>query len=89
MFHMLKATDKRRERRSVLAMHLYVDTGRHRWLIGQQRHDLVAILGDATGEIDHAQLAEPEVSMPAMPPESAFVAVSGKTRTHLRCSASG
>jgi transposase len=51
---------RRRERRPMVGMMLHIDGSRHRWLGGEQWHDLLVVLDDATGEIYYAQLVEEE-----------------------------
>jgi hypothetical protein len=41
-------------------MLLHIDGSRHRWLGGEQWHDLIVVLDDATSEIYYAQLVEKE-----------------------------
>src|SRR5215469_14572694 len=50
---------RKRERRPMSGMLLHIDGSRHRWL-GEQWHDLIVVLDDATGEIYYAQLVEEE-----------------------------
>ena len=50
---------RKRERRPMIGMLLHIDGSRHRWL-GEQWHDLIVVLDDATGEIYYAQLVEEE-----------------------------
>jgi len=51
---------RRRERRPMMGMMLHIDGSPHRWLGGEQWHDLLVILDDATSEIYYAQLVEEE-----------------------------
>lgn len=51
---------RRRERRPMIGMLLHLDGSRHRWLGGEQWHDLIVVLDDASGEIYYAQLVEEE-----------------------------
>ncbi len=51
---------RRRERRPMVGMLLHIDGSRHRWLGGEQWHDLIVVLDDATSEIYYAQLVEEE-----------------------------
>ncbi len=51
---------RRRERRPMVGMLLHIDGSRHRWLGGEQWHDLLVVLDDATSEIYYAQLVEEE-----------------------------
>jgi transposase len=51
---------RRRERRPMVGMMLHIDGSRHRWLGGEQWHDLIVVLDDATSEIYYAQLVEEE-----------------------------
>src|ERR1700720_2641409 len=71
---------RKRERRPMTGMLLHIDASKHRWLGGEQRHDLLVILDDATSEIYYAQLVEEESTASALAaqPESAFVPVTGK-----------
>ena len=54
---------RRRERRSMVGMLLHIDGSRHRWLGGEQWHDLIVVLEDATSEVYYAQLVEEESTM--------------------------
>ncbi len=45
---------KRRERRPLPGMMLYIDGSDHRWFQDERRHDLIVILDDATSEIYYA-----------------------------------
>jgi transposase len=47
---------RRRERRAMQGMLLHIDGSTHRWLGGEQWHDLIVVLDDATSEIYYAQL---------------------------------
>lgn len=47
---------RRRPRRPMAGMLLHIDGSKHRWLQGDQWHDLIVILDDATSEIYYAQL---------------------------------
>ena len=71
---------RKRERRPMTGMLLHIDASKHRWLGGEQRHDLLVILDDATSEIYYAQLVEEESTASALAAqsESAFVPVTGK-----------
>ncbi len=51
---------RRRERRPMVGMMLHIDGSRHRWLGGEQWHDLIVVLDDASSEIYYAQLVEEE-----------------------------
>jgi len=51
---------RRRERRPMTGMMLHIDGSTHRWLGGEQGHDLIVVLDDATSEIYYAQLVEQE-----------------------------
>src|ERR1700737_3327699 len=51
---------RRRERRPMTGMLLHIDGSTHCWLGDEQRHDLLVVLDDATGEIYYAQLVEQE-----------------------------
>lgn len=51
---------RRRERRAMAGMMLHIDASTHRWLGGEQWHDLLVILDDATSEVYYAQLVEEE-----------------------------
>jgi transposase len=50
---------RRRERRPMAGMMLHIDGSKHRWL-GQQWHDLIVVLDDATSQVYYAQLVEEE-----------------------------
>jgi len=51
---------RKRERRPMAGMLLHIDASSHRWLGGEQWHDLLVVLDDATSEIYYAQLVEQE-----------------------------
>jgi transposase len=51
---------RKRERRPMAGMLLHIDASRHQWLGGEQWHDLLVVLDDATSEIYYAQLVEEE-----------------------------
>lgn len=51
---------RRRERRPMAGMLLHIDGSTHRWLAGEQWHDLIVVLDDATSEIYYAQLVNQE-----------------------------
>lgn len=51
---------RKRERRPMMGMLLHIDGSRHRWLGGEQWHDLIVVLDDASSEIYYAQLVEEE-----------------------------
>lgn len=51
---------RRRERRAMAGMMLHSDASTHRWLCGEEDHDLMVILDDATSEVYYAQLVEEE-----------------------------
>jgi len=57
---------KKRPRRPLPGMMLHVDGSTHCWLEGQQRHDLVAILDDATSAVYYAQLVDQESTATVM-----------------------
>jgi transposase len=57
---------RKRERRPMTGMLLHIDASKHRWLGGEQRHDLLVILDDATSEIYYAQLVEEESTASAL-----------------------
>jgi transposase len=57
---------RKRERRPMAGMLLHIDASKHRWLGGEQRHDLLVILDDATSEIYYAQLVEEESTPTAL-----------------------
>ncbi len=57
---------KKRPRRPLPGMMLHVDGSTHGWLGGVQRHDLVAILDDATSEVYYAQLVDQESTATVM-----------------------
>lgn len=51
---------RKRERRPMIGMLLHIDGSRHRWLGGEQWHDLIVVMDDASNEIYYAQLVEEE-----------------------------
>ncbi len=51
---------RRRERRPMVGMLLHIDGSQHRWLGGEQWHDLIVVLDDATSEAYYAQLVDEE-----------------------------
>ena len=51
---------RKRERRPMVGMLLHIDASSHRWLGGEQWHDLLVVLDDASSEIYYAQLVEQE-----------------------------
>lgn len=51
---------RKRERRPMIGMLLHIDGSTHRWLGGEQWHDLLVVLDDATSEMYYAQLVEQE-----------------------------
>lgn len=51
---------RKRERRPMVGMLLHIDGSTHRWLGGEQWHDLIVVLDDASSEIYYAQLVEQE-----------------------------
>lgn len=57
---------RRRPRRPMAGMLLHIDGSKHRWLQGEQWHDLIVILDDATGEIYYAQLVAEESTRTVM-----------------------
>jgi hypothetical protein len=57
---------KRRERRPLPGMMLHIDGSHHQWFQDERRHDLIAILDDATSEIFYTQLAEEETTATLM-----------------------
>ena len=57
---------RRRARRPMAGMMLHVDGSKHRWLQGDQWHDLIVILDDATSEIYYAQLVVEESTRTVM-----------------------
>ena len=57
---------RRRERRPMVGMMLHIDGSRHRRLGGEQWHDLIVVLDDATSEIYYAQLVEEESTWTVM-----------------------
>jgi hypothetical protein len=54
---------RRRERRPMAGMLLHIDASQHRWLGGEQWHDLIVVLDDATSEVYYAQLVEQESTL--------------------------
>jgi len=59
---------RKRERRPMAGMLLHIDASSHRWLGGEQWHDLMVVLDDATSEIYYAQLVEQESTATALAP---------------------
>jgi transposase len=57
---------RKRERRPMTGMLLHIDGSTHRWLGGEQWHDLLVVLDDATSEIYYAQLVEQESTVTAL-----------------------
>ena len=57
---------RRRERRPMIGMMLHIDGSQHRWLGGEQWHDLLVVLDDASSEIYYAQLVEEESTATVM-----------------------
>ena len=57
---------RKRERRPLTGMLLHVDASRHRWLGGEQWHDLIMVLDDASSEVYYAQLVEEESTVTVM-----------------------
>jgi transposase len=57
---------RRRARRPMAGMMLHIDGSKHRWLQGDQWHDLIVILDDATSEIYYAQLVAEESTRTVM-----------------------
>jgi transposase len=57
---------RKRERRPMIGMLLHIDASSHRWLGGEQWHDLMVVLDDATSEIYYAQLVEQESTATAL-----------------------
>jgi len=57
---------RRRARRPMAGMLLHIDGSKHRWLQGEQWHDLIVILDDATSEIYYAQLVVEESTRTVM-----------------------
>ena len=51
---------RRRERRPMAGMLLHIDASTHRWLGGEQWHDLIVVMDDASSEVYYAQLVEQE-----------------------------
>lgn len=51
---------RRRERRPMVGLLLHIDASTHRWLGGEQWHDLMVVMDDATSEVYYAQLVEQE-----------------------------
>lgn len=54
---------RRRPRRPMAGMLLHIDGSQHRWLGGDQWHDLIVVLDDATSEVYYAQLVEQESTL--------------------------
>jgi transposase len=57
---------RKRQRRPMIGMMLHIDGSAHRWLGGEQWHDLLVILDDASSEIYYAQLVEEESTWTVM-----------------------
>src|ERR1700686_736420 len=57
---------RRRPRRPLPGMLLYIDGSKHRWLNDDRWHDLIVILDDASSEIYYAQLVEEESTRTVM-----------------------
>jgi transposase len=51
---------RRRERRPMAGMLLHIDGSTHRWLGGNQWHDLIVVMDDATSEVYYTQLVDQE-----------------------------
>src|SRR2546427_473944 len=49
-----------RQLRPMRGMLLHIDGSTHRWLGGEQWHDLIVVLDDASSEVYYAQLVEQE-----------------------------
>ena len=56
---------RRRERRPMVGMLLHIDGSTHQWM-GEQWHDLMVVLDDATSAIYYAQLVEQESTAAAL-----------------------
>jgi transposase len=54
---------RKRERRPMTGLLLHIDGSTHRWLGGEQWHDLIVVLDDASTEIYYAQLVEQESTL--------------------------
>jgi transposase len=57
---------RKRERRPMTGMLLHIDASTHRWLGGEQWHDLMMVLDDANSEVYYAQLVEQESTITAL-----------------------
>ena len=57
---------RKRERRPMTGMLPHIDGRTHRWLGGEQWHDLLVVLDDATSAIYYAQLVEQESTVTAL-----------------------
>lgn len=57
---------RRRERKPLRGMMLHIDGSHHLWFGGNEKHDLIVILDDATSEIHHASLVEAESTVTVM-----------------------
>ncbi len=57
---------RRRPRRPMAGMLLHIDGSKHRWLQGEQWHDLIVMLDHATNEIYYAQLVPEESTRTVM-----------------------
>jgi transposase len=55
-----RGVHRRRERRPMIGMMLHIDGSAHRWLGGEEWHELIVVLDDASSEIYYAQLVEQE-----------------------------
>ncbi len=58
---------KKRARRPMVGMLLHQDASTHAWLSGDERHDLVVTLDDATSAIYSAFPVEQEGDPPSLP----------------------
>jgi len=56
---------RKRDRKPIKGMMLHIDGSHHKWF-GDQWHDLIVILDDATGEIYYAQLVKAESTSTVM-----------------------
>jgi transposase len=57
---------RKRERRAMTGMLLHIDASTHRWLGGEQWHDLLMVLDDASSQVYYAQLVDQESTVTAL-----------------------
>lgn len=68
---------KRRPRRKLPGMLLYLDGSDHAWFQDERRYDLITVMDDATSEIYYAQLVEEESTRTVMAAVKAVVETRG------------